>query len=130
VSSAPDGSRCASQSSLPTKTCTSGWLAALIGFEWVFVCLAVGSLLASIAALVVAMRILQSVNRSEISGEERLEILREQQQRLESCVKNAAFCCAPPMDSEVTLRKIAVLSQLPTHSVLRDDDNLERLAFG
>lgn len=59
------------------------WLAAIIGFEWVFVCLVVGSLLASVAVLIVALRILQSVHRSEISGEERLEILREQQQRLE-----------------------------------------------
>jgi hypothetical protein len=60
-----------------------GWLGNVTGFEWVFACLAVGSLLASVAALVVALRILQSVHRSELSGEERLEILREQQQRLE-----------------------------------------------
>ena len=60
-----------------------GWLGAVIGFEWVSVCLAVGSLAASVATLVVAVRILQSAHRSEISSEERLEILREQQQRLE-----------------------------------------------
>ena len=59
-----------------------GWLGAVIGFEWVSVCLAVGSLAASVATLVVAVRILQSAHRSEISSEERLEILREQQQRL------------------------------------------------
>jgi hypothetical protein len=59
------------------------WLAAIIGFEWIFVCLAVGSLLASVITLVVALRILQSAHRSENSGEERLQILREQQQRLE-----------------------------------------------
>ena len=60
-----------------------GWLDTIIGLEWLFVSLAVASLLASVAALVVAWRILQSVHRSEISGEERMEILREQQQRLE-----------------------------------------------
>jgi hypothetical protein len=59
------------------------WLAAIIGFEWIFVCLAVGSLLASVITLVVALRIVQSAHRSENSGEERLQILREQQQRLE-----------------------------------------------
>ena len=59
------------------------WLGAVIGFEWVFLCLTVGSLAASVVTLVVALRILQSVHRSENSAEERLEILREQQQRLE-----------------------------------------------
>jgi hypothetical protein len=59
------------------------WLAAIKGFEWIFVCLAVGSLIASVITLVVALRILQSAHRSENSGEERLQILREQQQRLE-----------------------------------------------
>ena len=59
------------------------WLGAVIGFEWVFLCLTVGSLAASVATLVVALRVLRSAHRSEISSEERLEILREQQQRLE-----------------------------------------------
>ena len=59
------------------------WLAAIKGFEWIFVCLAVGSLIASVITLVVALRILQSAHRSENTAEERLEILREQQQRLE-----------------------------------------------
>jgi hypothetical protein len=59
------------------------WLGTIIGFEWVSVCLAVGSLAASVTTLVVALRILQSAHRSENSSEERLEILREQQQRLE-----------------------------------------------
>jgi DNA-binding XRE family transcriptional regulator len=51
--------------------------------EWVFVCLAVGYLAAIVVTLVVAVRILQSAHRSENTAEERLEILREQQQRLE-----------------------------------------------
>ena len=59
-----------------------GWLADITGFEWVFLCLAVGSLSASVVTLIVAVRILQSALRSENSSEERLEILREQQQRL------------------------------------------------
>jgi hypothetical protein len=46
------------------------------------VVLAGGSLLATIATLIVAWLILGAVRRSERAGDERLEILRDQQQRL------------------------------------------------
>ncbi len=50
--------------------------------EWVPVILAGVSLLVSSVTLIVAVLILRTASRSERSGEERLEILREQQQRL------------------------------------------------
>ncbi len=50
---------------------------------WIYVgILAEVLLLTSIATLIVAWRILRAVRRSERAGDERLEILREQQQRL------------------------------------------------
>jgi pyruvate/2-oxoglutarate dehydrogenase complex dihydrolipoamide acyltransferase (E2) component len=50
---------------------------------WVALCLAGGALIVSTATLLIALRVWQSAYRSERAGEERLEILREQQQRLE-----------------------------------------------
>ena len=51
--------------------------------EWVAVVLAGVSLLVSSVTLLVATRILRTASRSELAGDERLEILREQQQRLD-----------------------------------------------
>ena len=51
--------------------------------EWVAVVLAGVSLLVSSVTLLVATRILRTARRSELAGDERLEILREQQQRLD-----------------------------------------------
>ncbi len=51
--------------------------------EWVAVVLAGVSLLVSSVTLLVATRILRTAGRSELAGDERLEILREQQQRLD-----------------------------------------------
>jgi pyruvate/2-oxoglutarate dehydrogenase complex dihydrolipoamide acyltransferase (E2) component len=50
---------------------------------WVALCLAGGALVLSTATLLIAFRVWQSAKRSERAGGERLEILREQQQRLE-----------------------------------------------
>ena len=50
---------------------------------WVALCLAGGSLVLSTVTLLIAWRVLQSAHRSERAGEERLEILRDQQERLE-----------------------------------------------
>jgi hypothetical protein len=50
---------------------------------WVALCLAGGTLVLSTATLLIAWRVLLSAYRSELAGEERLEILREQQERLE-----------------------------------------------
>jgi hypothetical protein len=50
---------------------------------WVALCLAGGSLVLSTATLLIAWQVLLSAYRSELAGEERLEILREQQERLE-----------------------------------------------
>jgi pyruvate/2-oxoglutarate dehydrogenase complex dihydrolipoamide acyltransferase (E2) component len=49
---------------------------------WVALCLAGLSLVLSAAILLIVWRLSQSAHRSERAGEERLEILREQQQRL------------------------------------------------
>jgi pyruvate/2-oxoglutarate dehydrogenase complex dihydrolipoamide acyltransferase (E2) component len=49
---------------------------------WVALCLAGLSLVLSSATLLIVWRLSQSAYRSERAGEERLEILREQQQRL------------------------------------------------
>jgi pyruvate/2-oxoglutarate dehydrogenase complex dihydrolipoamide acyltransferase (E2) component len=49
---------------------------------WVALCLAGLSLVLSSATLLIVWRLSQSAHRSERAGEERLEILREQQQRL------------------------------------------------
>ena len=51
--------------------------------EWVAVVLAGVALLVSPVTLLVATRILRTARRSELAGDERLEILREQQQRLD-----------------------------------------------
>jgi hypothetical protein len=55
-----------------------------MSIEWVAICLVVGGSLAlsSAATLIIAWRLLRTTQRSERAGEERLEILREQQQRL------------------------------------------------
>ena len=50
--------------------------------EWLPAVLAGASLLVSTVTLVAAMLILRAARRSEGAGDERLEILREQQQRL------------------------------------------------
>jgi pyruvate/2-oxoglutarate dehydrogenase complex dihydrolipoamide acyltransferase (E2) component len=50
---------------------------------WVALCLAGGALVLSTATLLIALRVWQSAHRSERAGEGRLEILREQQERLE-----------------------------------------------
>ncbi len=49
---------------------------------WIAVGLAGGSLVVSVAILVVAWLVLRSTRRAEQAGEERLEMLREQQERL------------------------------------------------
>ncbi len=50
--------------------------------EWVAVVLAGVYLLVSSVTLLVATRILRTARQSELAGDERLEILREQRQRL------------------------------------------------
>ena len=50
--------------------------------EWIAVVLAGATLIASIAVVGIVRLVLLSAQRSEQSGEERLEILREQQERL------------------------------------------------
>jgi pyruvate/2-oxoglutarate dehydrogenase complex dihydrolipoamide acyltransferase (E2) component len=50
---------------------------------WLALCLGGGSLVLNTATLLIAWRVLLSAYRSELAGEERLEILREQQERLE-----------------------------------------------
>ena len=49
---------------------------------WIAAGLAGGSLVVSVAVLVVAWLVLRSTRRAEQAGEERLEMLREQQERL------------------------------------------------
>jgi hypothetical protein len=49
---------------------------------WVTICLVGGSLIVSTATLFFAWQVLRSARRSERAGDERLEILREQQERL------------------------------------------------
>lgn len=49
---------------------------------WIAVGLAGGSLVVSVAILVVVWLVLRSTRRAEQGGEERLEMLREQQERL------------------------------------------------
>jgi hypothetical protein len=53
-----------------------------MSLEWVAICLVGGSLTVSTVTLFIAWRVLRSTRRSERAGDERLEILREQQQRL------------------------------------------------
>ena len=53
-----------------------------VNFEWVAVLLAGGSLIVSLTILFVGWHILRSTRRAERGSEERLEILREQQERL------------------------------------------------
>jgi hypothetical protein len=50
---------------------------------WVAAWLAGGSLVVSMATLIIVLRVMRSTRRSEWAGNERLEILREQQQRLQ-----------------------------------------------
>jgi hypothetical protein len=50
---------------------------------WIAVGLAGGSLLTSGTILYVVLKVLRSTHRAEWAGEERLKILREQQQRLQ-----------------------------------------------
>ena len=50
---------------------------------WIAVGLAGGSLIVSVTILYVVLKVLGSTHRAERAGEERLEILREQQQRLQ-----------------------------------------------
>ncbi len=49
---------------------------------WIAVALAGGSLIVSVTILSVVLAVLRTTRRTEWAGEERLEILREQQQRL------------------------------------------------
>ncbi len=51
--------------------------------QWIALGLAGGSLVAAVATLILVWTMRQSVFRAERTGEERLEMLREQQQRLE-----------------------------------------------
>jgi hypothetical protein len=53
-----------------------------MSLEWVAICLVGGSLTVSIVTLFIAWQVLRSTRRSERAGDERLEILREHQQRL------------------------------------------------
>jgi hypothetical protein len=53
------------------------------GVYWIAVGLAGGSLAVSVAILVVAWLVLRSTRRAEHAGEERLEMLREQRERLQ-----------------------------------------------
>jgi hypothetical protein len=50
---------------------------------WIVAVLAAGSLAVSLMALYVMLVVLRSTRRAERAGDERLEILREQQQRLQ-----------------------------------------------
>jgi hypothetical protein len=50
---------------------------------WIALALAGGSLIVSLMALYVILVVLRSTRRAERAGDERLEILREQQQRLQ-----------------------------------------------
>ena len=50
---------------------------------WIALALAAGSFIVSLMALYVILVVLRSTRRAERSGDERLEILREQQQRLQ-----------------------------------------------
>ena len=50
---------------------------------WIAIGLAGGSLLTSTTILYFVLKVLSSTHRAERAGEERLEILREQQQRLQ-----------------------------------------------
>ena len=49
---------------------------------WMAIGLAGGSLLTSTTILYFVLKVLRSTHRAELAGDERLEILREQQQRL------------------------------------------------
>jgi hypothetical protein len=49
---------------------------------WMAIGLAGGSLITSVAILYVMLKVLRNTRRAERAGDERLEILREQQQRL------------------------------------------------
>jgi hypothetical protein len=53
-----------------------------MSLEWVTFCLVVSSLVFSVVTLFIAWQVLRSTHRSERAGDERLEILREHQQRL------------------------------------------------
>jgi pyruvate/2-oxoglutarate dehydrogenase complex dihydrolipoamide acyltransferase (E2) component len=71
------------QASHPVEKNEGGIRQMSISIVWVALCLAGGSLVLSTVTLLIAWRVLQSAHSSERAGEERLEILREQQQRLE-----------------------------------------------
>jgi type II secretory pathway component PulJ len=53
-----------------------------MSLEWVAISLVGLSLALSAATLLIAWELLESTHRSERAGEERLEVLREQQERL------------------------------------------------
>ncbi len=53
-----------------------------VSIEWIAIGLAAGALVIASATLFVGFRVLRSAHRAERSGNERLEILREQQERL------------------------------------------------
>lgn len=54
-----------------------------MSIEWISVCLAGGSLVISLAILILVWRVLVSARRTEETGDERLEMLREQRERLD-----------------------------------------------
>jgi hypothetical protein len=54
-----------------------------VSLEWIAVGVALVSLVVSLVTLVIALLILGSTRRSEQTGDERLEMLREQRERLE-----------------------------------------------
>ncbi len=57
---------------------------------WIIVALAGGSLIVGVTILGVVLAVLRTTRRTERAGDERLEILREQQQRLGfSCAKKS-----------------------------------------
>jgi hypothetical protein len=62
-----------------------------MGINEALLLVGVFGLLAGVATLMVAVRILRSTQRSELRGSERLEILREQQARLESWNEERRF---------------------------------------
>ena len=53
-----------------------------MNLEWVAICLGGGSLAVSVAILIIVVRVLRGTSRAERAGVERMEILREQQERL------------------------------------------------
>ena len=92
--------------------------------EWVAVVLAGVSLLVSSVTLLVATRILRTASRSELAGDERLEILREQQQRLDYLheERRALLGTLELLRRETPPRRP---SRRPNGAIPGDDDDVE-----